>query len=93
LLFASDSRYASQPTCTVTRQDGSQVTAVVPPLPSPAPLAGYAQPSGRERLDLLAAQYLNEPAGFWRLCDSNNSMLAGALAARALIGIPAGGPG
>ncbi len=91
-MFTSDSRYVSQPTYMVTLPDGTQVTAVVPPLPSPAPLIGYAQPPGGERLDLVAVQYLNAPTGFWRLCDANNSMVAGALAARALIGIPAGGP-
>ena len=41
-MFASDSRYVSQPTYTVALPGGTQVTAVVPPLPSPAPLAGYA---------------------------------------------------
>jgi hypothetical protein len=92
-VFTPDSRYLSQPTYTVALPDGTQVSAVVPPLPTPVPLAGYAQPSARERLDLVAVQYLNAPAGFWRLCDANNSMVAGALAARALIGIPAGGPG
>ena len=91
-MFAPDSRYVSQPTYTVSLPDGTQVTAVVPPRPDPVPLAGYAQPSGRERLDLIAVQYLNAATGFWRLCDSNNAMVAGALAARALIGIPAGGP-
>ena len=91
-MFTSDSRYVSQPTYIVALPDGTQVTAVVPPLPNPAPLAGYARPPGRERLDLVAVQYLNAPTGFWRLCDSNNSMVAGALAARTLIGIPAGGP-
>ena len=88
-MFTSDSRYAGQPTYTVALPDGTQVTAVVPPLPSPAPLAGYAQPPGGERLDLVAVQYLNAPTGFWRLCDANNSMIAGSLAARAQIGIPA----
>ena len=91
-MFTSDSRYVSQPAYTVTLPDGTQVTAVVPPLPNPAPLAGYAQPPSGERLNLVAVQYLNAPTGFWRLCDPNNSMVAGALAARALIGIPAGGP-
>jgi hypothetical protein len=91
-VFTSDSRYLSQPTYTVALPDGTQVSAVVPPPPNPAPLAGYAQPPGRERLDLVAVQYLNAPTGFWRLCDANNSMAASALAARALIGIPAGGP-
>lgn len=90
-MFTSDSRYVSQPTYTVALADGTQVTAVVPPLPNPPPLAGYAQPPSRERLDLVAVQYLNAPTGFWRLCDSNDSMVAGALAARARIGIPAAG--
>jgi hypothetical protein len=91
-VFTSDSRYLSQPAYTVALPDGTQVSAVVPPLPTPVPLAGYAQQPARERLDLVAVQYLNAPTGFWRLCDANNSMVAGALAARALIGIPAGGP-
>lgn len=86
-MFTPDSRYLNQPVYTVTLPDGSQVTAVVPHQPSPVPIIGYAQQSG-QRLDLIAVQYLNAPTGFWRLCDSNNSMLAGALAARPLIGIP-----
>jgi len=90
-VFASDSRYADQATYTVTLPGGTQVTAVVPVLPQAVPLAGYAQPPGGERLDLVAVQYLNTSSGFWRLCDANNAMLAGALAARPLIGIPAGG--
>lgn len=90
-MFAPDSRYAGQAVYTVTLPGGNRVTAVVPPRPQPVPLAGYAQPPRGERLDLVALQYLNASAGFWRLCDANNAMLAGALAARALIGIPAGG--
>ncbi len=92
-MFAADSRYLNQPTYIVALPDGTQVTAVVPAPPNPVPLVGYYQRAGEGRLDLVAAQYLNTPTGFWRLCDANNSMVAGALAARALIGIPAGGPG
>jgi hypothetical protein len=88
-LFTPDSRYLNQPVYTVTLPNGMQVTAVVPCLPNPVPVIGYAQQSG-QRLDLIAVQYLNAPTGFWRLCDSNNSMLAGALVARPLIGIPQG---
>ena len=65
---------------------------MIPAPPTPVPLIGYYQRVGQGRLDLIAVQYLNAPTGFWRLCDANNSMLAGALAARALIGIPQGGP-
>lgn len=93
LVFTSDSRYADQATYTVTLPGGTRVTAVVPPQSQPrsqpAPLAGYAR--GGERLDLVAVQYLNAPAGFWRLCDVNNALLAGALGARALVGIPVTG--
>jgi len=91
-MFTADSRYASQSTYTVSLTDGTQVTAVIPPAPNPVPIVGYYQRVGPGRLDLIAVQQLNAPTGFWQLCDANNSMLAGALAARALIGIPQGGP-
>jgi hypothetical protein len=91
-MFTADSRYTSQPTYTASLPDGTQVTAVIPPPPNRVPVIGYHQRVGPGRLDLIAVQQLNAPTGFWRLCDANNSMLAGALAARALIGIPQGGP-
>ena len=90
-MFTPDSRYLHQPTQTVTMADGTQVTAVIPRLPVSVPLIGYHQRLGPDRLDLVAVQYLNAPTGFWRLCDANNSMLADALEARALIGISQGG--
>ena len=92
-MFTPDSRYANQIPYPVELPDGTQVSAVPPPLPNPMPLVGYYKRIGQGRLDLVAVQYLSAPTGFWRLCDSNNSMVAGALAARAQIGIPAGGPG
>jgi hypothetical protein len=90
-MFTSDSRYAKQPTYTVTLPSGAQARAVVPVPPNPVPIAGYAQQASQGRLDLVAARYLNAPTAFWRLCDANNSVIATALAARALIGIPLGG--
>jgi hypothetical protein len=91
-VFSPDSRYVNQPTYSVTLSDGTTVSAVVPPAPNPVPLIGYAPATGDQRLDLVAVKYLNAPTGFWRLCDANNSMVAGSLAARKLIGIPQGGP-
>ena len=44
-----------------------------------------------DRLDLLAFQYLDDATAFWRICDANNAMVAGTLAARPLIAIPATG--
>ena len=90
-MFTSDSRYAKQSVYAVTLASGAQVSVVAPAAADPAPIVGFASHSGQGRLDLVAAQYLNAPTAFWRLCDANNSMIAAALAARALIGIPAGG--
>lgn len=90
-MFTSDSRYAKQPVYTITLASGAQVSVVAPAAANPAPIAGYSQQASQGRLDLVAAQYLNAPTAFWRLCDANNAMVAAALAARALIGIPAGG--
>ena len=90
-MFTPDSRYVSQPTYVVVLPDGTQTSVVVPVLPARVPVVGYYQQAGQQRLDLVAVQYLNEPTGFWRLCDANNSMVPGALAARMLIGIPQAG--
>jgi hypothetical protein len=87
-MFAADSRYAQQQTYIVTTSDGRVVTAVRLPLPQSLPLAGYHPRTAGERLDLLAARYLNNPTFFWRLCDANNAPAPDALAARPLIGIP-----
>lgn len=90
-MFAANSRYARCPTYTVTLPSGQTVTAVAPPAPAAAPLAGYHATVGGERLDIIATRYLNAPTAFWRLCDANNAIVAGALQARALIGIPQDG--
>ncbi len=62
-MFTPDSRYAAQPTYLVTLADGTQVTAVTPPTPAPAPIIGYHPAAGGQRLDLVAVQYLNAPTG------------------------------
>lgn len=91
-MFASNSRYASLQTYTVTMPDGTIVTATRLPLPPVSlPLAGYHRAQSGDRLDLLAARYLKDPTVFWKLCDANGTPSAPALAARPLIGIPVSG--
>jgi hypothetical protein len=90
-LFTPDSRYASQSTYTVVLPDGRTVTAVMIPGPRSSPVVGYYPRNDGDRLDLIAVRFLNAPTGFWRICDADNTMVPGALAARRLIGIPAGG--
>jgi hypothetical protein len=89
-MFAQGSRYqsAGQP-YQVKLPDGSLVLATPIPLPRPAPVLGYHPKGSTSRLDLLAFRYLNDPTAFWRICDANNAMVAGTLAGRDLIAIPA----
>jgi hypothetical protein len=89
-MFASNSRYFPLTTYTVRLPDGRVVTATRLPLPGITGLAGFHQRVQGDRLDLLAARYLNDPTVFWRLCDANNTPVPDALAARDLIGIPTG---
>lgn len=87
-MFSPDSRYAKSAVRNMQLPDGRVVAVVAPPVPNRAPLLGYHPMHAGDRLDLLAARYLDAPTGFWRLCDANNAMVADALAARTLIGIP-----
>ena len=91
-MFASDSRYYNLAPYTVTLPDGRIVTATrLWQSPASLPLAGYHTRVNGDRLDLLAARYLQDPTLFWKLCDANDSPVAAALEARPLIGIPVGG--
>ncbi len=90
-MFTSASRYFTAATYQARLPGGALVTALVIGAPrSPAPI-GYHPRRDGDRLDLLAVRYLDDPTGFWRLCDANDALVAGALERRALIGIPAAG--
>jgi len=90
-MFPPASRYHTAATYQAVLTSGEVAIALVIPAPrSPAPI-GYHPRSVGDRLDLLAVRYLNDPTGFWRICDANNAPVAGSLEARALIGIPAVG--
>jgi hypothetical protein len=90
-LYTPASRYWGASNYQALTPSGATVTALVIPSPrSPAPIGFHPRAVG-DRLDLLAVQYLNDPTGFWRLCDANNALVAGALESRDLIGIPAVG--
>ena len=87
-MFTQASRYLKASTYQASLPNGATVTALIIPGPrSPAPI-GYHPRKVGDRLDLLSVQYLNDPTGFWRLCDANNAPVAPALEMRALIGIP-----
>ena len=90
-MFTPASRYYNATTYQATLPDGGVATAIVIPAPRFPPPVGFHPRAVGDRLDLIAVRYLNDPTGFWRLCDANNAIVAGALEQRALIGVPAVG--
>lgn len=87
-LFDDKSRYASvAPTYAVDRR--GRVVEIVPPPERPVQaLAGYHLRRQGERLDHLAAHYLGDPAGYWRIAEANDAMLPDALAEAREVAIP-----
>lgn len=90
-MFDPQSRYANLTPYPVTDRRGRTVL-VVPAAEDPrAPLLGYHLRLDGQYLDHLAAHYLGDPAGFWRICEAAGVMLPEALSEAREIPIP--GPG
>lgn len=88
-MFDPRSRYAKAETFTVTDSREREVTVVAPPPPPDQVLLGIHLLRQGERPDLLAARYLNDPAGYWRIAEQNDAMLPEALTEMREIEIPA----
>lgn len=75
--FLASSRYATVATTVLVRDNGTQVEYLRRRfVPHPArfeTLAEHTVAEG-ERLDNLAATYLDDPEAFWRLCDPNRAI-------------------
>jgi hypothetical protein len=87
-MFDPKSRYAKAETYVVTDARDREVTIVVPPPPPEQAQLGIHLLKQGERLDLLAAKYLNDPAGYWRIAEQNDVMLPEALTEAREIEIP-----
>ncbi len=87
-MFSSNSRYARTGTYTVTKPDGTLVTATRLPLPGAPNVIGSHVRLDGHRLDHIASNYLSDATEFWRLCDANDAPAPDALAAHDRIDIP-----
>ncbi len=99
-MFSITSRYYGIPKATLEAADGRKIAYVrrrfVPPPERFELLLEHLVTQG-ERLDLITAQYLNDPEQFWRLCDANGAIrpdeLTETAGRRLRITLPEGIPG
>ena len=89
-MATDKSRYSGLESFQVSDRKGRTV-AVLPPAPPAAELTlGVHLHKEAERLDHLAARYLKDSAGFWRIADHNAALLPDALTEVLEIAIPGG---
>jgi hypothetical protein len=88
-MFSPNSRYANAGTDTVPGAHGAGVTVCRIPIRPRTAIRGFHRCSEGQRLDGIAAHYLFDATGFWRLCDAAGAVVPDALAARELVPIPA----
>ena len=87
-MFDDKSRYKKLTPFEVKDRRGRKVMVVpVPDAPNEVPLGRHLLQQG-QRIDHLAKLYLNDPAGYWRLCEINGVMKAEELTEAREIIIP-----
>ncbi len=86
--FDPKSRYAGIDRYEVTDRRGRVVTVVAVPVRPDQTLRGYHRRLQGQRLDHLAARYLDDPAGYWRIAELADVMWPDALAEAPEIPIP-----
>jgi hypothetical protein len=98
--FPVTSRYHGIPTGMLVLPDGRSVVYLkrrfVPPPERFSVLVEHTV-EPQERLDTIAAQFLDDPEAFWRICDANNAIdpheLTDTPGRRLRITLPEGIPG
>ena len=87
-MFDAKSRYANLPPYAAIDSRGRTVV-VIPAAPARnEALLGYHVRREGERLDHLAAKYLSDAAGFWRIAEHNQVMTSEVLSEADEIAIP-----
>lgn len=99
MSFAPTSRYYETETAKHETPDGKLIVHLcrrfVPPPGNFQTIAEHTVKQG-ERLDQIAAEYLDDPEQFWRICDANGALDPAELAEtgrKIRITLPEGIPG
>jgi len=88
--FESNSRYVKYADVYLTTdRKGRDVAAVTPAELPPEPELGEHLRRDEQRLDHLAAHYLTNPNGFWRIARANDAISPDVLSQRRRLKIPA----
>lgn len=87
-MFDDKSRYKNAESYQRTDRRGRTVTVASTPPASKENFIGYHLRIQGQRLDHMAYRYLNNGAGFWRVCELNEVMLPEALSEASEIAIP-----
>jgi hypothetical protein len=91
-VFDPKSRYVLYAgTTTATDRRGRTVLCLTPGEFTARNRLGLHHLRQGQRLDHLAAHYLDDPAAFWRIADHNDAMTAEAALDTQLVGIPVKG--
>lgn len=87
-MFDDNSRYKNAEQYDMKDCRGRSVKVVATPAAPVQTILGYHLLKQGQRLDHLAARYVNNPAGFWRIAEANDAMLPEALSEQSEIAIP-----
>ncbi len=87
-VFSPKSRYRQAAIVNVADRRGRTVSALGPVIPPPERMLGEHLRREGQRLDHLAARYLDDPEGYWRLTELNDVISPEVLAAAATVKIP-----
>jgi hypothetical protein len=87
-MYGDKSRYKGLESYTVPDRKGRDVAVMPVPEAPTQTLLGFHLRKERQRLDHLAAKYLDDPAGFWRIAELADVMFVEALTEAPEIPIP-----
>ena len=87
-MFDDNSRYKDAEQYEMQDHRGRSIKVVATPAAPLQSILGFHLLKQGQRPDHLAARYLNNAAGFWRIAEANDTMLPEALSEKAEIAIP-----